>query len=160
MKLTFTTQEPAGSLDFESCYEEELQLDPEEKAEILAAPEQTLCLWMFVDGELAGETYGASPHDLFAAIEEEIEDCDKNDPLAVYCYSTTILPKFQGMGLAKILKAYWLGLIKGRGYDSVCGHATTPAMLKINLDFGAQVKAVHSNWYETERTAHFYEIKL
>lgn len=142
---------------FESCYEDALQLASEDKTPILA---NGIAVWMLVDGELAGETYGIAPRSLAIIADEEIEDCDPEDDASIYCYSTTILPKFQGRGLARVLKAHWLGRVAERGFGRVVGHSTSPAMVNINREFGAFDLASHDNWCETERTAVFYEIIL
>jgi hypothetical protein len=45
------------TMAFEAVYPEALQLDLSEKKEIWDAP-GSIFVWMFVDGELAGESYG------------------------------------------------------------------------------------------------------
>jgi len=138
---------------FDDVYEENLRLDEGEKQSIL---DNGIAVWMFVNEALAGETYGICPTNL----DEAIEDYDGTDPGVIYCYSTTLLPEFQGLRLGKILKAFWLGQCKERGFHKVIGHATSPAMVEVNRFFGATFSAVHENWYETGRVARFYELPL
>jgi hypothetical protein len=154
MILTFKTKMPiAETMAFEDVYEENLRLDAPYKAQIVR---DGVAVWMFVDGELAGETYGISP----ARIDEEIEDLPERDPAVIYCYSTTLFPKFQKRNLSKILCAYWFGLVKGAGYCVVAGHTTSPAMRAVKASFGATFSAVHEGWYGTRRVAHFYRMTL
>jgi hypothetical protein len=143
----------AETMCFEGVYEKNLQLDEDYKATIVR---DGIALWMFVDGKLAGETYGISA----AAIDEEIEDIPLRDPRVMYCYSTTLLPAFQKKHLSKVLCAYWLGLVKRAGYRVVTGHATSPAMIAVKAYFGASFSTVHERWYGTMRTAKFYELVL
>ncbi len=154
MILTFKTEMPiAQTMGFEGVYEKNLQLDEDYKTEIVR---NGVALWMFVDGELAGETYGISPD----RIDEEIEDLPERDPSVIYCYSTTLFPKYQKRGLSKILCAYWLGLVKAAGYHTVAGHTTSPAMTAVKASFGAVFTTVHERWYGTRRVAHFYRLTL
>jgi GNAT superfamily N-acetyltransferase len=145
---------------FEDQYEPELQSLAADKDYIL---DRGLAAWMYVDGQLAGETFG-----LFVADDDEVlidlEDRPGGD---FYVYSTTILPQYRGRGYGRILKAYFLGYLRGQfewfrlkfPTGVIIGHATSPAMLKINKEFGAVVLAEHRNWYGTPRTAWFYEIR-
>ncbi len=140
-------------MHFEAVYEETLQLDREYKTMIVR---DGIAVWMYVDGVLAGETYGISP----AKIDEDIEDVPARDPHVMYCYSTTLLPQFQGKNLSKILCSYWLGMVKAAGYRAVVGHTTSPAMTAVKAFFGGTFSAEHRNWYGTKRVAHFYRIAL
>jgi GNAT superfamily N-acetyltransferase len=155
MKVTFTQSMPISeTMCFDDVYERSLQMDVAEKTDLLAR--SSVAVWMLVDGVLAGECYGAPT----AKFDEDIEDVTDYGPHSLYCYSTTILPRFQGLGLSKILVAYWNGLASGHGFRNVCGHATSPAMVAVRAFFGARFGAVHEHWYETNRTAHFYEQAL
>jgi hypothetical protein len=156
VRITFNGYLPvAETMCFEEVFEESLQLDKEEKAKIL---EKGFPVWMRVDGELAGESYGIALRDL----KEKIEDCENESPSTVYCYSTALLPKFRSKGLGPILKAYWLGMVKGNGVQRVVAHATSEQAKKLNEMFGAcfDYGSQHEKWYGTERTAIFYWINL
>ena len=147
----------AATMCFDDVYEAALQLSLEEKRDLLG---HSLAVWLFCDGELAGEIYGLSPKRMWDDCAEEIEDTDRSDGDALYVFSTTILPRFHGRGLATILKAYYQGAIAARGYRAIVGHATSPQMVTINAKFGATFGATHERWYGTERVAHFYRIAL
>lgn len=156
MIVTFTSYVPVrATLVFEDIFEEELQLEEKEKVELLGS---ALARWMYVDGELAGETYGVQLNYL----HEKIEDCEKESLDTVYCYSTALLPKFRRKGLGAILKAYWLAVAKERGVRRVVGHATSEQAKKLNEMFGANFDygSQHLNWFGTKRTAIFYWINL
>jgi len=147
----------AETMVFEKCYERRLQLTAEDKIPLLA---NGLATWLFVDGTIAGETYGLTPKVMNIIADEKIEDCDPLDDRNLYCYSTTVLPAYRGHGLAKILKAYLLARATERGYEKVIGHSTVPAMRKINRLFGGHEGLVHKHWYGTDREAVYYEIDL
>jgi GNAT superfamily N-acetyltransferase len=143
----------AETMCFEDVYENSLRLDRDEKTEIIS---NGVATWMLVDGMLAGEIYGVTP----AHLDEDTPDVPKNDPRSIYCYSTTLLPQFQGRGLSKILVAYWNGLARGAGFEKVIGHATSPGIVAVRAFFGARFGATHCNWYGTTRTARYYECEL
>ncbi len=158
MSLTFLRDVPMHeTLVFDDQYEEVLQLTLEAKLDLLR---HTLAIWLRYDGELAGEIYGLSPKRMWDECDEAIEDTDASDGDSFYVFSTTILPKFQGRGLATILKAYYQGLVTAGGYKAIIGHATSPAMVRVNEKFGATFGPSHENWYGTERCAYFYRIAL
>jgi GNAT superfamily N-acetyltransferase len=156
--LQFVSSLPIeDTMIFEASYEENLQLEADDKRPILA---NGIAAWLLVDGKVAGETYGITPRSLAIVADDEIEDCDPEDDASIYCYSTTILPEFRGKGLARLLKAYWLGKVAERGFGRVVGHSTSSEIMHINHVFGARDLASHENWYKTSRTATFYEITL
>ena len=159
MTITFDDN-PRGhdTAVFEAAYEPALRLDPAFKVQVLRASDTTV--YMFVDGVMAGETYGASPSALGLWADEELEDTNPFDRASCYCYSTTVLPAFQGKGLGKLLKAFWLGKAAGRGYDRVLGHATSEGIVGLLRGFGAEFSTVHKNWQGSPRTAVFYTISL
>ena len=153
MKITFSTSVPVEqTLAFEAVYEDALAMSLEYKRDL--ERQGWIALWMFVGGKLAGEMYGLP----LWKLEEPIVDCDKGANEAVYCYSSTVLPEFQGQGLSKILKAAWLGMCWWSGAPHVVGHATSPAAKRLNEFFGAVFTTMHERWYGTERTAEFYRI--
>ncbi|MDE2099811.1 MAG: GNAT family N-acetyltransferase [Patescibacteria group bacterium] len=141
---------------FEGLYHPRLQFSKNEKRRLLHAA--TIKVWLKVDGELAGETYGVN-------LEDEDDDLPGLAPYRyqkarwVYVESLAVLPRFQGRGLARLLKAYFLArtwALTGRG---VIGHATTPATMRINLAFGASVRGEFKDWYGTGQMAWLYEIR-
>jgi GNAT superfamily N-acetyltransferase len=149
--VTFRTRMPIReTMCFEDAYEESLQLDEEEKRRII---DDGVAVWMFVDSVLAGECYGLTP----AKLNEDVPDVPRNEPLSIYCYSSTVLPQFQGRGLSKLLVAYWNGLVRGKGFTKVVGHATDSRIATVRSSFGVRFGAVRPNWFGTARTAHYYE---
>jgi hypothetical protein len=74
--------------------------------------------------------------------------------------STTILPRFQGLGFGRILKAFFLGVVSRAGVSLVVGHAREGASLRLNRVFGADVRSTHANWYGTGETYYFYTLRL
>ena len=160
--ITFHNDIPVEqTMIFEEVYEKELQNDLDEKFDLLTEAGD-LAVYMKVDNRLVGEIIGCH----LGNLNEKIEDCAEISNSAIYCYSTTILPPFQGNGLAKILKAYWLGICKMRFIEMysakalIVGHSTSAAMKHINEEFGAKHIIEHKNWYRTNRIAWFYELKL
>ncbi len=160
--ITFTSRmDVERSMMFDQEYEPELQMDVEEKRELLEVCRGQV-VYIFFDGRVIGETYGATPAELYAHEDKKIPGVNKNENNSVYCYSTTIVGAYQGFGFGQLLKAYWLGLCKARNFKRVVGHATNDAAAKLNNKFGAvwfQGKH-YANWYGTQRTAHYYEIEL
>ena len=147
------------TMDFEAVYPEALQLDLSEKKEIWDTP-GAIFVWMFVDGELAGESYGtplAGFDDLVAGIQDLAPKEKKN---GFHCYSNTILPSFHTRGLGTILKAHWLGLVAAKGFDTVYGHARSGASRALNAKFGAVFLASFPDWYGTGEEYGLYRLAL
>jgi GNAT superfamily N-acetyltransferase len=140
------------TMDFELVFEPELRMGIEDKIDLL---QSCAVAWLFVDGELAGEIYGAGHTDF----DEEIPDVDHSDDTAVYLYSAAILPKFEGKGLSKIMMAHWLGLVADQ-YEVVTAHCTHEAMTAICKGFGAEFFGTHHNWFDSGREATFCKIYL
>jgi GNAT superfamily N-acetyltransferase len=147
--ITFGTVSLNESMVFDDVYEPELQLEIEEKAELL---KDAITIYMFVGGKVAGETFGL-PTD---KLEEKLPNVIPSSSI-IYCYSTTLLPIYQGQGLGSILKAYWLGMLRAHGYTRVCSHATSPAALKLAQMFGVITGPQYENWCGSKRTAIYYE---
>jgi len=154
-KTDLTVEE---TMVFERIYPGDLQETIESKQDTL---DSGLGVWMYANGELAGETYGM-PAWMIDPIDDAEARQDITDDLlgSFYVSSTTILSKFQGGGLGKILKSYLLGYIKGIGYKISTGHATSVPMFKINKDLGAQFLVTHDGWYGTKKIAYFCKIEL
>jgi GNAT superfamily N-acetyltransferase len=134
------------TMAFESVYHPNLQLELSEKQEVWNTP-GAFFVWMLVDGELAGESYGiplASSSDL---IEDLLilPDCEKAK--AVCCFSNTILPAFQKRGYGSILKAHWLGLAAAKGFEVVYGHARPGGSQALNAKFGAVFLEDLPDWF-------------
>lgn len=152
MKIKFTNDVSfEDSLIFEKVYPENLQWDLEGKQELKDDGTEFLYMVDADTGELIGEAYFL-PLDAmkdWPADEEQSEDglepyYGKN---AMYAFSTTILPDYQGKGCGKILKAYCLGLWKARGFELSLGHARDGVSLKLQESFGANVVQTFPTWY-------------
>lgn len=152
------------SLVFEQVYPENLQWDLEGKQEL--KDEGTEFLYMVDEdsGELMGEAYFLPLDNMkdWPPDEEQSEDglgpyYGKN---AMYASSTTILPKYQGKGYGRLLKAYCLGLWKGRGFELALGHARDGASLSLQEFFGGKTVERFSNWFQTNECYNLYLQKL
>jgi len=84
-------------------------------------------------GKLGGETYGI-PLDGF----DEIPVGCSRDPRSIYCYSTTILGRYQRRGYGRILKAAFIGRV-ARDFYRIYGHARPGASQALNQSFGARL---------------------
>jgi len=128
---------------FEAVYHEALQLDLSTKKRFrdLTA---SIFVWMYVDGKLAGESYGFPLANELVKGLPELTDSEKR--VGIYCYSNTILPAFQRQRFGTILKAHWLGLAAGMGFDIVYGHARTGGSQALNAKFGAVFLHTFSDW--------------
>src|SRR4051812_37370897 len=104
MQLTFSAKlDIDKSTVFDDCYEEVFRLSKGYKKNLL---KHSFVTWMFVDSELAGEIYGLPANEERRWLQDLNDDLDINYDKSIYCYSTTLLPQFQGQGLSKILKTY------------------------------------------------------
>src|SRR5260370_27933345 len=110
------------TMAFESVHHTKLQLNLYDKREIWETP-GAFFVWMFVDGQIAGESYGiplASPSEF---LENLLVLPASEKEKAVSCYSNTILPRFQKQGHGSILKAHWLRLAPGKRLGALYGQA-------------------------------------
>jgi GNAT superfamily N-acetyltransferase len=146
---------------FEAVYHENLRLSLEAKRVLLA---RCGCVWLYDAGtqELIGETYGFPVRENLAFLEgPEAGDVYpfRGQP-AVYVLSTTILPAFQGRGLGKVLKAFFLGIVSQAGYPLVLGHAREGRSVQLNRAYGATVHRAHPDWGGSGETYYFYTLPL
>lgn len=146
---------------FEECFHPNLQSGSIEDKEWLLYDYAAHRLWIYVDGELAGETYGCVVHDMLKEDDNvegiELLNIDYLD--TIYIFSTAILPKFRGTGLSKILKAYSLGMLS-RDYTTVIGHARQGVSIKLSTDFGARIVKQFDDWYDTGEPYFLYQLDL
>jgi GNAT superfamily N-acetyltransferase len=165
MNIKFTNEVTLeDSLVFEKVYPENLQWDLDSKQEL--KDDGTEFLYM-VDGDtgtLIGEAYFLPLDTMEDWLPDEEQPEDGLGPYygknAMYAFSTTILPEYQGKGLGKTLKAYCLGLWKGRGFYSALGHARDGASLALQQSFGAEVVETFPTWYGGDEPYNLYFQKL
>jgi len=147
------------TMAFESVYHPILQPELTEKQEVWDTP-GAFFVWMFVDGELAGESYGIP----LASSTDFLEDLFvlpvREKEKAVCCYSNTILPRFQRKGYGAILKAHWLGLAAGKGFNVVYGHARPGESQALNAKFGAVFLENLPNWFGSGEDYRKYRLVL
>jgi GNAT superfamily N-acetyltransferase len=144
------------TMAFEAVYDEAEQLHLSEKKKIWDAP-GSIFAWMFVDGELVGETYGIPVVSSIAGLTD-LTDSEKKS--GIHCYSNTILPSFQKRGLGTILKAHWLGMAAGKGFKSVYGYARPGGSQSLNARFGAVFLGDFPNWCGTGEEYKLYRLEL
>jgi len=157
MSIHFRTEPPhiADTMKFELVYPEPLQYNFEEKVEFLLS-NSIIGVWMYDDAELVGETYGARLGDVC----EGLGGCDGYDKWStVYCWSNTVIPP--GKGYGTIIKAAWLGVLKGLGnVKMVVGHARPGGSQALNAKFGARFIETFYDWAGTGEPYRLYETKL
>lgn len=141
---------------FEAVYHEGEQLPLSEKKKIRDAP-GSIFVWMLVDGELVGETYGIPLASSIAGLTD-LTDSEKKS--GIHCYSNTILPFFQKRGLGTILKAHWLGMAAGKGFENVYGYARPGASQSLNARFGAVFLGDFPNWCGSGEEYKMYRLVL
>jgi GNAT superfamily N-acetyltransferase len=144
------------TMAFEAVYHEAEQLDLSKKQKFWDAP-GSIFVWMLVDGELAGETYGIP---LASSIKGLTDLIASEDTSGIHCYSNTILPSFQKQGLGTLLKAHWLGLATGKGFDTVYGYARPGASQALNAKFGAVFLDSFPDWCGTGEEYKMYRLTL
>jgi GNAT superfamily N-acetyltransferase len=158
--LSFRTDVPLETtMDFELVYHPNLQMDLASKKFLRQIP-GAIFLWMYIDGSLAGETYGIP----LAASDENLPGLSELPPdekqTAFYCYSNTLLPAYQHQGFGALLKTEWLARVTAAGYKSVYGHARPGPSQELNASFGAVFSRSFPNWYGTGETYAFYRLAL
>jgi hypothetical protein len=157
MKITFTHFLPIKqTMRFEKLFHPNLRLNLQEKKDMLR--QQWTSVWMLVDGRLAGETYGMRLDEIPEDELEEVPGCERyRGRNALYVCSTAILRDFQGLGLSRILKAYFLGCASS--FPFVLGHAFEGASLHLVKSFGARIGRAYPDWSGTGQTVYLYEMK-
>ncbi len=147
------------TMEFEAVYHPGLQLELEEKREVWETP-GAFFVWMYVDGELAGESYGIPLSSRTDLIDDLLLLPVKEKENAVCCFSNTILPAFQGKGYGSILKAHWLGLAAAKGFGVVYGHARPGGSQALNVKFGAVLLENLPNWFGSGEDYRKYRLEL
>ena|SRR5208283_623890 len=156
MIITFKYDLPLmDTLQFEAVYPDELQMDLSEK-QALRDADGSIFVWLFVDSECIGEAYSVP----LSSLDEPVEGLDDADRKAMYCYSNTILTEYQGRGWGKILKAHWLGLVKGANFSTIYGHARPNGSWQLNSSFGVKWLGDFPNWYGTGETYKLYKLEI
>lgn len=144
------------SMAFETVYPEAEQFERSKKKQIRDIP-GSIFVWLFVDGELAGETYGIP---IAISIPGLTNLTDSERKTGIHCYSNTILPPFQNQGLGTILKAHWLGVVAGKGFRTVYGYARPGGSQRLNGKFGAVFLDNFPNWCGTGEEYKMYRLVL
>jgi GNAT superfamily N-acetyltransferase len=158
--IKFNYDVPLGqTMAFDVVYPEALQLDFSQKMKYWEKP-RSIFAWMLADGELAGESYGFPVASSDERINGLVDLTDSEKKSGIYCYSTTILPSFQAHGLGTILKAHWLGLAAGKGFDVIYGHARPGPSQKLNTKFGALFLKSFPDWVGTGEEYRGYRLAL
>jgi hypothetical protein len=151
--ITFRFHYPIErTMAFELEYHSNLRLKLPEKRDLLLR-KSAITIWMLVDGKLVGETYGVpwgGKDDMLGF---------PRDPDAIYCYSNTILGKYQGKGYGAILKAAFIGRVS-RDYKRIYGHARPGASQELNKKFGAEMGKTYKDWFGTGEDYRIYVLAL
>jgi hypothetical protein len=151
--ITFRFHYPIErTMAFELEYHPNLRLKLPEKRDLLLR-KSAITIWMLVDGKLVGETYGVpwgGKDDMLGF---------PRDPDAIYCYSNTILGKYQGKGYGAILKAAFIGRVS-RDYKRIYGHARPGASQELNKKFGAEMGKTYKDWFGTGEDYRIYVLAL
>jgi GNAT superfamily N-acetyltransferase len=165
MKIKFTKDVSLeDSLAFEVIYAENLQYDLAGKQELKDDGIEFVYLVDGDTGAVIGESYFIPLASLKDWPPEEDQPDEGLEPYydknAMYCYSTTILPEYQGKGYGAILKSYYLGLCAARGFDYSIGHARFNGSIQLNQSFGAKIVGEFSDWYKTGEVYYLYVQEL
>jgi ribosomal protein S18 acetylase RimI-like enzyme len=103
--------------------------------------------WMLLDGRRIG-CCAFEPHVNFT---DDIYPAEPNQPQrnSLYIASTGILPRFQGMGLGQILKAWEIAWALSRGFERVVTNTRkkNSAMIALNRKFGFRVLRTTPRYY-------------
>lgn len=164
MKLKFSLNIPLiDTMVFENVYPVELRGSVEEKVELKNNGAEFIVLLDEVTGNFIGETYFIPLDNLQEEEPDELQLTDGLDSYygkkLAYCYSTTILPKYQNLGYGKILKSFLYGYLQAKGFAGAIAHAKEGAAIKLNVFFGAEIIDSFDDWYGSGNT-HFLYIKI
>lgn len=164
MKLKFSLDIPlSDTMCFEEIYPDELRVDLEYKQYLKDKGAEFIVLLDEETGNFIGETYFVSLDNLKDDKSDELQLVDGLEPYygtnLVYCYSTTILPKYKNLGYGKILKSFFYGYLKAKGYRGSIAHAKEGASIKLNTFFGAEIIDKFDNWFQTGVT-HILYLKI
>jgi hypothetical protein len=153
MAITFQFHYPIErTMAFEMEYHPNLRLTLADKRDLLQT-RSAVSIWMFDGPRLVGETYGVpwnGKDDLIGF---------PRDPEAIYCYSNTILSKYQGKGYGAILKAAFIGRVS-RDFKRIYGHARPGPSQELNKKFGAKMGQTYKNWFDTGEDYRIYVLSL
>lgn len=159
MTFKFSTYYPFPlTMVFEELYDEKLRFTVKDKLEFEESGGTFIYLIDSDTNKLIGETYYL-PVDLIKDVDDDLIKkglepyLDKN---AVYVYSNSILPEYQGKGYGTLLKSYLLGHLKSQNYNFTLGHARRSGSIQLNEKFGAKVVRSYDNWYGTGETVDLY----
>lgn len=151
MAITFRFTYPIErTMAFEREYHPNLRLSLSEKQDLL---KRAITIWMLEGGKLVGETYGVP-----WGVKDEMIGFPP-DPEAIYCYSNTILGKYQGKGYGAILKAAFIGRVS-RDFKRIYGHARPGASQELNKKFGARMGKTYKDWFGTGEDYRVYVLPL
>jgi GNAT superfamily N-acetyltransferase len=151
LAITFRFRYPISrTMAFEREYHPNLRLTLPEKRELL---KRAITIWMLEDGKLVGETYGVP----WGGTTDMAEL--PRDPDGIYCFSNTILRKYQGKGYGSILKAAFIGRVS-RDFKRIWGHARPGASQALNKKFGARFLRTEKNWFQTGENYRLYLLPL
>ena len=152
------------SLIFDEEYPENLKFDLETKQGLKNDGCEFFYMVNAETNELIGETCFLPLDTMqdWGPEEEQLED--GLEPFygrnAMYCYSNTILGKYQKQGYGKLLKAWFLGYAKAKRFDLIVSHARDNGSIKLNLSFGAEIIQSFNNWFQTGETVYLYTQKI
>ena len=153
MAITFRFTYPIErTMAFELEYHPNLRLKLPEKRDLLLG-KSAIAIWMLDGGKLVGETYGVP----WGGKDDMIGF--PRDPEAIYCYSNTILGKYQGKGYGAILKAAFIGRVS-RDFKRIYGHARPGASQELNKKFGARMGKTYKDWFGTGEDYRVYVLPL
>ena len=155
MIIRFTTGYVDTGDVFESLYPKQLQISQVDKRDMVQYATFT---YVWEESRIIAEHYGLMCKHMHEVLGESTLDVTPEYDKDYYAFSTTVLPGYQGLGVAKLLLAYTHGNLRYENVHSrVIGHATSDAMRRVRLDLGAKILNEHDNWYESGRKAYFYE---
>ena len=138
---------------FESAYSNGLKMNIEDKREVMM---RQFAVWMLLNNQIIGEIYGIPVNNM----REQLPGITNSDHGAMYCYSLTILKRWQGSAYGAILLAHWLGLVKGSGYHRVIAHCRPGGSQALVSKFGGVADCEFPNWYDSGETYRLFRTTL
>ena len=144
------------------CFHPDIQEDWKGKQKLIRA--SASCFFAYDKNKIIGEAYTETEYEIHDDSDDNLhmasvmEVCHKEH--GVYFYSLAVVPKYEGLGIAKSL---WLQIIadtKNQGYKMIFSHAKEGSSSHLCEVFGGKFITQRRNWFGTGNTHNLYEIKV
>lgn len=143
----------------EEVFEESMREDSEEVIRVVGS-NNSVAKILLVNSEFAGYALGHCP-DNDDIVSEEL-GMPTPDPKVLYIDTFVVLPKFQGLGLGKLLLREFIFGAKNKGYTSLEGHFRKEGSGSYHIikKFGAEDVEIKHNWGDSGEDYVYCRLRL